>query len=234
MEAKQKQEKIVLNAVKRAIFGKQVKYLRRDGQIPGNIFGKDFESLAVTMSESDFRKVYNQAGETGVVYVKVDGDEIPTLIKLVQAHPVNDRIQHIDFRKINLRQKIETQVPLAFTGEAPAEKQGAVIMYPVDVVTINALPSNIPSEITIDLSIITEVGQDIRISDLPKSDDYEVIEDPELVIVSSTAHKEESVEPDVTTTIPEDTAATEATGEESADNAGEGEAAPSTEEPSKE
>ena len=205
MEAKQKQEKIVLNAQSRTVLGKQVKKLRKEGFIPANIFGKDFASLAITVSLNDFTKVYNEAGETGVVYVDVEGadKDIPTLIKSVQKHPVNDNILHIDLRKINLRQKIETQVPLAYTGEAPVEKEGAVIMYPVDVITVEALPANIPSEITIDLSTLTEIGQEVKVADLPKSEDYTVVDDPEMVIVSVTAHKEESVEPDTSTTIPE-------------------------------
>jgi large subunit ribosomal protein L25 len=223
MATKKPVEKIILAAEKREILGKQVKSLRRDGFIPANIFGKDFESLAVTIPLTDFTKTYNDAGETGVVYVKVDSDEHPTLIKSVQKHPVNDYILHVDFRKINLRQKIETDVPLEFVGEAPGVKEGGVVLYQQDVLTIEALPANIPSQIEIDLSILTEIGQDVKVSDLPKSEDYEITSDPEMVIVSLTAHKEESVEPDVTTTIPD---AVE--GEAAAEGA-EGEAAPAEE-----
>lgn len=196
-------EKILLSAEKRTVLGKQVKKLRKQGILPANIFGKDFQSLSVSVSQADFTKVYHEAGETGVVYVNVGGEEIPTLIKEVQKHPVNDNVLHIDLRKIDLKQKIETEVPLEYVGESPAEKDGAVLMYPVDRVVIEALPTDIPHALEIDLSTLTEIDQTFTIANLPKSDKYVIIDDPETVLVSVTAHKEESIEPDTTTTIPE-------------------------------
>lgn len=196
-------EKILLSAEKRTVLGKQVKKLRKQGILPANIFGKDFQSLSVSVSQDDFTKVYHEAGETGVVYVNVGGEEIPTLIKEVQKHPVNDNVLHIDLRKIDLKQKIETEVPLEYVGESPAEKDGAVLMYPVDRVVIEALPTDIPHALEIDLSTLTEIDQTFTIANLPKSEKYVIIDDPETVLVSVTAHKEESIEPDTTTTIPE-------------------------------
>jgi large subunit ribosomal protein L25 len=201
--AKQQAEKLKLAADKREVLGKGVKKLRREGVLPANIFGKDFKSLSIAIKEAEFLKTYKAAGETGVVYVQVEKEEIPTLIKSVQKHPVNDFLLHIDFRKIDLKKKIETEVPLEFIGESPAVKDGAVVIYQQDKVMIEALPTNIPSEIQIDLEKLTEIGQDVKISDLPKSDDYEYIDDPETVLVSLTEHKEESIEPDTTSTIPE-------------------------------
>ena len=193
----------MLAGEKRTVLGKQVKKLRKQGILPANIFGKDFESLSLSVKLAEFNKVFHEAGETGVVYVTVDGQEIPTLIKDVQKHPVNDNILHIDLRKINLKQKIETEVPLEYVGESPAEKDGAVLMYPVDRVVIEALPTDIPHALEIDLSTLAEIDQTFTIADLPKSDSYVIIDAPETVLVSVTAHKEESVEPDTTTTIPE-------------------------------
>lgn len=198
-----KTEKLSIAAEKRDVLGKGVKKLRKEGVLPANIFGKDFNSLSISIKAADFKQTYHEAGETGVVYVKVDGDDIPTLIRSVQKHPVNDDILHIDFRKIDLKQKIETQVPLEFVGESPAVKDGAVVLYQQDEVMIEALPTNIPSNIEINIETLTEIGQDIKVSDLPKSADYEFIDDPETVLVLLTEHKEESIEPDTTSTIPE-------------------------------
>ncbi len=209
---KQAPEKLTISAEKRELLGKGVKKLRREGILPANIFGKDFTSLSIQVKEADFKKMYQEAGETGVVYVQADSDTVPTLIKSVQKHPVTDAILHVDFRKINLNQKIETQVPLEFVGESPAVKDGAVILYQQDEVTIEALPTNIPSAIEINLENLTEIGQDVKLSDLPKSADYEFITDPETVLVSLTEHKEESIEPDTTSSIPEDAEAAEGEG----------------------
>lgn len=221
--AKKQADKLTINATKREVLGKQVKKLRREGFVPANIYGKDFNSAAITLTLNDFTRIYNEAGETGVVYVSIEGGDkdIPTLIKRVQTHPVNDFILHVDFRKINLKQKIETEVPLSFIGESPTVKQGAVVLYQMDTITIEALPTDIPSEIEVDLATITEVGQDIRVSDLPKSDKFEYITDPEMVVVSTTEHKEEDLEPDTTTVIPEAEEGAEAAegGEEAATDA---------------
>jgi large subunit ribosomal protein L25 len=217
-------EKILLAAEKRTVLGKQVKKLRKQGILPANIFGKDFKSLSISVQANDFTKVFSEAGETGVVYITVDGEEIPTLVKEVQKHPVNDNILHIDLRKINLKQKIETEVPLEYVGESPAEKDGAVLMYPVDKVVIEALPTDIPHALEIDLSTLTEIDQTFTIANLPKSDKYVIIDDPETVLVSVTAHKEESIEPDTTTTIPEGEEGAE--GEAAAEGAEGAEAAP--------
>ncbi len=217
-------DKITITAEKRELFGKQTKKLRRQGKIPANVYGKDFSSLAITIDALDFQHTYSAAGETGVVYVNVEGEskEIPTLVRLVQKHPVNGGILHVDLRKINLRQKIETAVPFEFTGEAPAEKDGGVILYQMNEVMIEALPSKIPSQITVDISALTEVGSSIKIQDLPASDDYSIISDAESVIASATAHKEEEIEPDTSTAVPEEEGAEEgesASAEESAEPA---------------
>ncbi len=212
MAAKKQEEKLTIQGDKREVLGKGVKKLRREGILPANIFGKDFTSLSIQIKEADFKKVYQEAGETGVVYVQAGSDTVPTLIKAVQKHPVSDAILHVDFRKINLNQKIETQVPLEFIGESPAVKDGAVVLFQQDEVTIEALPTNIPSGIEINLENLTEIGQDVTVSDLPKSADYEFITDPETVLVSLTEHKEESIEPDTTSTIPEDAEAAEGEG----------------------
>lgn len=219
MATQKGKEALVITAQKRDTLGKQVKKLRKAGFVPANIYGKDFESTAITLSLSDFQKVYNAAGETGIVNITIEGEksEIPTLIRLVQTHPLTESILHAEFRKVNLKQKIEAEVPLEFTGESPAVKQGAVVLYQMDVITVEALPANIPSEIVIDISALTEVGQTITVADLPKSEDYEVMNDPEATIVSTTAHKEEELEPDTSTTIPEGEEAEGAEGAEATD-----------------
>ncbi|MCX7996291.1 MAG: 50S ribosomal protein L25 [Patescibacteria group bacterium] len=196
-------EKLYLEAHRRSILGKGVKRLRKGGTIPANVFGKGFPSLPIAIDERDFRKIYSQAGQTGVVYLKVDGKEIPTLIGETQSNPVKGWLLHVDFRKINLKQKIETVVPLEFIGASPAEKEGAVILYQKDKITIEALPTNIPSAITINLESLTEIGQSVTVGDIPVAADYVIKDDPEQVIVSVTEHKEESTDPDTASTIPE-------------------------------
>lgn len=190
------QEKFGLNSQDRNIFGKQIKKLRREGQLPANVYGPGFTSKAITVVAKDFLTVYRKAKETGIIYLKSGKDEIPTLIKNVQKHPIEDLILHVDFRKIDLSQKIETNVPVTVTGDAPAIDQGGVLITQHDHLLVEALPNDIPQTITVNISALTEIGQDIKVSDLPKSDKYIIKNEPETVIVSVTAHKEESLIPE--------------------------------------
>lgn len=192
-------EKIILEAKPRTELGKKVKILRRDGFIPSNIFGKDFDSKSITVVARDFTTAYKQAHETGIIYVKLEGDSIPTLVTALQRDPIKHSILHVDFRKVNLKQKIETQVPVLFVGESEAVNvHNGELITQLDSILIEALPADIPANIEIDISVLKEVGSDIKVSDIPKSEGYEIKEEPERVIVSVTAHKEESVTPETT------------------------------------
>lgn len=216
-------EKIILDAQTRTEVGKKVKSLRKQGLIPANVFGQDFKSQSIKIGLKDFTLAYKQAHETGIIYVNVDKDSIPTLVTSLQRDPLRHSILHIDFRKVNLKQKIETEVPILIVGESEAVHQhGGELITQNDHITIEALPSDIPANIEIDISALKEVGSDIKVSDIAKNAAYTITMEPETVIVSVTAHKEESVVPE--TAAPE-TEVIGAEGEEGAEGAtAEGEA----------
>ncbi|NMB84575.1 50S ribosomal protein L25 [Candidatus Roizmanbacteria bacterium] len=198
------EEKITLSVTPRTVFGKQLKKIREQGLVPANIFGTDYKSKAISINIKDFLKTYKKAKETAVVYLQLDKEEIPTLIKGIQRHPVYDSLLHIDLRKIDLKKEIETLVPVKTVGvsEAVAQK-GGVLLTQSDNLNIKALPEKIPSYIEIDISKIKEIGQEIKVSDLAKSGDYAITEDANKVIVSVIAHKEESIAPETTAAAPE-------------------------------
>lgn len=197
-------QKLNLEVTKRDLFGKKLKKMRKEGLIPGNIFGPQFKSQSVSFATKDFNKIFKVAKETGIVYLRLGKDELPVLIKNVQKHPVSGYVLHVDLRKIDLKQKIETQVPIEAVGESPAVIQkGGVLLTHMNEVLVEALPENIPHEIKIDVSSLLEVGQEIKIAGLPKSATFQIKEDPEKVIVSVIAHKEESLEPETAAIEPE-------------------------------
>jgi len=190
-----KTEKITLNVQVRKELGKKVKQMRKNGVIPANVSGGADKPVAISVVLKDFTPVYKAAGETGIVYVEIEGKSVPTLIRDVERHPVDGSILHIDFRQINLHKKIETEVPVQVEGESIAVNQlGGVMLTQTDRLMVEALPANIPAHIVVDLSKITELGQEIKVSDLPTSSEYVIKEDPERVIISVVEHKEESTE----------------------------------------
>lgn len=215
-------EKVILEAQPREVLGKGVKQLRKQGLIPANVFGHNYESKAITLTHQDFMSAYKIVRETGILYVNIDKESVPTLIAHVQLHPVTDQILHVDFRKVNMREKIETAIPVTFVGESEAVKtHNGVLITQADTLYVEALPADLPQEIEVDISKLVEIGDAITVADLPKSENYAFTEEPEKVIVSVTAHREESTE------VQSESAETEiitekAEGEEGA----EGEAAP--------
>lgn len=196
--------KVSLKAESRTVFGKKLNKVRKQGLVPGNIFGPDFKSKSISIVYKDLVKTYKQVGETGIVYITVDKESIPVLIKTIQKHPLSSSLLHVDFRKIDLSKKIETNVPVKTIGvsEAVTQKAG-VLLLQSDTLLVEALPEDIPSSIEVDISIIKEIGQEIKVADLKKSDKYVVKTPVEKVIVAVIAHKEESIVPETAVATPE-------------------------------
>ncbi len=231
-----KPARLELSVEARTVIGKGVKKLRREGKLPANVYGEDFASQSVTVDRIEFVKVYRHAKETGVITLHVDSKDVPVLIQNTQKHPLSGNILHVDFRKVNLKKKIEASVPFTFVGESEAAtKKGGDLITQTTHVTVEALPDDLPESIEIDLTKLVEVGDEIKIADLPKNGAYEITDEPEKVIVRVNLHVEESVEPDLESATPEIEGEAAAEGEAGTAEAGEtpaeGEAA---EEPAKE
>lgn len=198
------QQKISLNVSPRKVFGKKLNQIRKEGILPANIFGTDFKSVSISVPMKDFIKTYRAARGTSVIYLTLEKEEIPVLIKKVQRHPIHNLVLHVDFRKIDLKQKIETEVPVKVVGVSIAVTQkGGVLLTQTNKLLVNALPQDIPTEISIEISKIIEIGQEIKVADLPKSSTYEIKTDPTRVIVSVIAHKEESIVAETAVAAPE-------------------------------
>lgn len=197
-------QKITLSVSPRQIIGRQVKTLRAKGLIPATIFGKGVKSQSVQIDHKTFLPVLESAGETQVVYVTVgeEKSDRPVLITDVQYHPTSDTIVHVDLRQVNLKEKIEAEIPLVLINESPAVKESnASIIQSLSEVRVEALPTDLPEHIDVDISTLRQIGDVIKVSDL-KIDrtKIEIQDDLDSVIVSASQQQEEQVEPVVTTT----------------------------------
>src|SRR3990170_4019666 len=148
--------KLSISVEPRKILGKKVKTLRSEGILPVNLFGKDIKSKTLQVQEKDFRLLFLTAGETGVVEVKLKSETYPALIHNVQRNPVTDKIIHVDFHKVNLKEKITAHVPIKLEGESPADKSGiGLILQTASDLEIESLPGDIPHEIIVDISSLS-------------------------------------------------------------------------------
>ena len=199
MEKKVAREKITLKVEKRKITGRKVKKLRREGILPGNIYGRKIKSLAVQVPLKDFLPVYQKVGETGIVEVKVAGEDKirPSLIHNVQFDPVSDQPLHADFHQVSLTEKITASIPVEIVGKSPAvEQKIGVLIQPLNEVEVEALPTELPDQFTVDISSLKEVDQTITVGDLKPSPGVKILTSPKEILVKiNPPAKEEEVAP---------------------------------------
>ena len=103
-------EQVPLKAQKRTVLGRKVKVLRREGVIPAHVFGHKVKTVHIQVKASEFEKVFEKAGETGIIDLAVDNEKRPVLVKNVQVHPVFDIPLHIDFYHFNVTEKVKVNV----------------------------------------------------------------------------------------------------------------------------
>ena len=178
-------EQVPLVAQKRTVLGRKVKTLRLAGVIPAHVFGHKVKTIHVQVKAGEFDKVFEKAGETGIIDLAVDGEKRPVLVKNVQTHPVSNIPLHIDFYQVNLSEKVKVNVPLEIVGEAPAvHKKIGLLLTPVTEIEIEALPADLPEKIEVDVAHFENVGDEIKVKDLKiDRSKIEIHADEELVVV---------------------------------------------------
>lgn len=189
--------KKVLSADIREISGRKVKKLRQKGLLPANIFGKKIKSVSIQIVDKDFKTIYKEVGDTGLITLTVGKEEKPVLVHDVQVNPMTDEVIHVNFLQVDLKEKVEAEVPVELIGESPAEKQslGTVVQY-VNEIKVEALPTDLPEKFEVDTSELAEVDQAIYVKDLKyDKSKVEVKNDPEEIVVKvEPPQKEEVVE----------------------------------------
>ncbi len=159
-------DKTIFHVDKRDVKGKKVKTLRKQHIIPANIHGSIKEPIAVQVPQTEFIKLYEEVGDTAVIYLTINGDKTqhPALIDNIDYDPITDKIQHVTFKEVNLKEKITADVSIEFVGEN--EVPEAVVVETATTVPVEALPTDLPESFTVDISKLTEIGQSITFADL--------------------------------------------------------------------
>ena len=175
--------KIELDVIAREVLGKKVKVLRRNGITPANIYGNKVESRSIQVSTDGLMKTLKEAGRTEIVYLSLDGEERPTFVHEVQTNPVTDVVLHVDFLQIDLTKKVKIEVRVHLVGVAPAvDTHQGILVQALGHVTVEALPSEVPSEIEADVAVLEEIDQSLHVSDLSLPEGVEMITDPGQMI----------------------------------------------------
>lgn len=217
-----------IDVQKRDEFGSRTtRRLRRTGRVPGVVYGGGGDCLTFSADARELRRVL--VGSGALIDLKLEGETRPVIVKETQVHPVRGELVHIDFLQVRLDEKIHTTVMLVAEGaeHAPGVSEGGVLELPTQQLNIEALPTEIPDQITVDVSGLG-MAETMHLSALTPPSGVTFLDDPEETIIATIViPTEEPEEPEVEeeTALVGDEAAAEAgaegaTGDE-AEQAGE-------------
>lgn len=169
----------------RAVTGKRVSRLRREGVLPGVVFGLHKDSTPVQTDMKEFERGYRRWGNTTLVNLEgLVGGEQPALIHDVTRSTLSGQLLHVDFLRVSLTEKVHAEVPVHFVGESPAVKGGGVLVHAKSEINVEAFPQDIPHNIEVDLSSLLEIDDSIYVRDLKvDTSKVEIMDDGDELVV---------------------------------------------------
>lgn len=177
--------RVELEAKKRSLLGSKVKRLRREGWVPGVMYGHDFEPIPLQFDKFDLKDVLSQVGGSQLINIKVgDGGEPESaLLREVQRDVITGDLLHVDFYRVMMTETITTEIPLLTIGESPvaAQKEG-ILLHGVSEIEVECLPGDLVDAIEVDLSELTEIGQAILVGDLAVPSGINILTDRDEMI----------------------------------------------------
>ena len=162
--------------------------VRRAGLVPAIVYGKGTEPTPVAVDAHDLHMaLHTEAGSNAIISLEIEGgDTLTTMARVIERHPFRNEYRHIDFVTIDLSQKVTAEVAISFEGTPVGVREGGVFSPRRTTVSIEVLPTEIPSAIELDVSEV-EMGGSLRVEDLPEIEGIEYLEEPDAVIMSVTA-----------------------------------------------
>lgn len=142
--------------------------LRRDDKVPAVIYGAEKAAVALTLQHNHVIKALeNEAFYSHILTIDVNGEKHQAVLKDLQRHPFKPKIQHMDFLRINPKEKLTMQIPIHFKGAeaCPAVKEGGVFMHLMSSVEVRCLPADLPEYIDLDISQM-KLDETIHLSQL--------------------------------------------------------------------
>lgn len=184
---------ISLQAKKREDLSRGVtKQIRREGDIPAVVYGKNQEPVTVSVNHLELVKTIRDEGRNVIITLDIEGnDKIDVLLHGYQTDPVKGDVIHADFFAVDLTEEMDIAVPVRLDGDAIGVRDGGVLQQPVFELQIRVKPQDIPEEIVVNVEELN-IGDTISVADLAKSDKYEILDDPETAVATVTAPQEEA------------------------------------------
>ncbi len=167
----------------RTTTGKRVNRLRKQGIVPGTIYGPFTEPVKAQFQYRPLEIALRDASSTNVIDVVVDGKSYPSLAREVQRDIIKGDIMHVDFFAPDLSKKLRADIPIILEGESqPVIARKAIMLTGTNTVTVEMLPTNLMDRIIVDLTVLKAIGDEIKVADLPIAEGITVLNEPEALI----------------------------------------------------
>ena len=190
-------EKAVLKASKRDVIGKQVRALRRNGQLPAVLYGRHIDNpISIVLDQREAARTLAKTSSSSLVTIDLDGTEYPALVREKQKDFIKNRLTHVDFLAISLTEKLTAFVGVELAGLSLAVKDfNAVLVTGLDEIEVECLPIDLPEKIVVDIGALAKVGDSIHVSNLVLPEKVKVLTSPtEMIVIATAAKVEEAVE----------------------------------------
>ena len=170
-------DKITLKIDARDVHGKKVANLRRDGLVPGVVYGSGMEAISVQAVEGEVAKVVRAAGQHTPVQLMGKKRRI-AMIKDVDRDPVKHTIRHISFHAVRADEPVEAEVPIRLVGEgeSAAERNGLVILQAIEKIEVKALPMDLPEALEVSILELAEQGDRVTVGDIKLPEGIEIVD----------------------------------------------------------
>ncbi len=173
------QDVINLSLDPRSVTGKAVKHLRKNGKVPAVIHDHGRPSIIVEADAVNMLKIYQQIGKHHPINLSAGGKTYTAMIKTVEFEPRKHRLNHIVFNAVAADQMVEAEIPIEpryaeGNDASPAERSGLIVLNNLELVTIEALPKNLPDVIYYDAERLSAIGDQVSVADLILPADVEL------------------------------------------------------------
>jgi large subunit ribosomal protein L25 len=174
-------EQTELEVATRTVVGKANKRLRKEGLIPGNIFGHNQDAQTIQLDAVRFDYLRRHGALRSILTLRLpDASTQTVLLRHVQRGPKTGKILHVDFSRVSLTERVTMRVPLHFIGDSPAVKnEGGVLLHLVEALEIECSASDIVDAIDVDISSLAEIDATLHASDVKLPASFKLITNPE-------------------------------------------------------
>jgi large subunit ribosomal protein L25 len=176
------QESITLDLENRDVTGKSVKHLRKQGIVPAVIHDHGKDSIIVMGNYGEVYKVYQHAGKHHPVELKVGKAKYTALIRTVEFDPKSNTLKHVVFNAVDANQTVEAEIPVHIAGDSPATKAGLMVIHTLTHVDVEAVPSKLPDELSVDGEKLVEIGDKLNVADIVAPEGVIILNSPEQTI----------------------------------------------------